>query len=202
MKRLTVLVGMLLAMTASAGNLVEGVRARLDDAPVLRGAFEQKKTVAGFKKPLVSRGQFLLSRQKGILWDTRAPFASRLTVTRKSLSAEQDTGGAAYRMDAGKEPALAAVNELLFALLSGDVASLSTRFRIEGELVGTSGWKLLLTPTDAGLARIFKSVRLEGDRFVRQVQLEETRGDSSVILFDQLTQSPPPSDAEALRLAN
>lgn len=200
MKRLIVLACVLLCTTASASELLAGVRARLADPPVLRGQFEQKKTVAGFKKPLSSRGDFLLSRGKGLLWDTRSPFASTLTLTRKSLSAEQKTGGAAYHLDASREPALAAVNEFLFALLSGDVNTLATRFRVEGELVGADGWRLTLTPTDAGLARVFRGIRLEGDRFVRQVQLEETGGDSSLIQFMQLAQTPPPSDTEMERL--
>lgn len=201
MKGLMTLACVLWCATASASELVEGVRARLTVAPLLRGEFEQKKTVAGFKKPLVSRGVFVLSREKGVLWDTRSPFASTLTLTRNSLSARQDTSGAGYHLDTSREPALAAMNELLFALLSGDVATLSQRFRVEGELVDKEGWRLTLTPTDAGLARVFKSVQLQGDRFVREVRLEEARGDSSVIQFSNLAQTPPLSDKEAERLA-
>jgi outer membrane lipoprotein-sorting protein len=200
MKPFVMLAALLLSWSAHAADLVKDVRARLVDAPRVRGQFKQEKTVAGFKKPLVSRGDFLLARDQGVLWNTRSPFASTLTLTRKSLSAEQGTGGAAYRLDSTKEPALAAVNELLFALLAGDVASLQKRFKVEGELVGAAGWKLELTPTDAGLARIFKHVHLEGDGYVRQVRLDETRGDTSLITFDALTQQPPPDAAEAKRL--
>ena len=35
---------------------------------------------------------------------------------------------------------------------------------------------------------------------MRQVQLDETRGDSSVISFEQLAQTPPPDATEAERL--
>jgi hypothetical protein len=190
----------LLGLSAHAKDLVEDVRARLVDAPVVRGRFEQRKSVAGFKKPLVSKGDFLLARGQGVLWNTRTPFASTLTLTRKSLSAEQGPGGAAYHLDSSKEPALEAMNELLFALLAVDVSTLRQRFKVEGTLVGPTGWRLELTPTDAGLARIFKSIHLEGDEYVRQVRLEETRGDSSVILFDQLARTPPPDATEAGRL--
>lgn len=200
MKPLLVLMMSLWSLSAHAADLVKDVRARLVDAPLVRGQFEQKKTVAGFKKPLVSKGDFLLARDQGVLWNTRTPFASTLTVTRKSLSAQQGTGGAAYHLDSAKEPALAAVNELLFALLSGDIAALQKRFTVAGELVGDKGWKLDLTPTDAGLSRVFKHIHLEGDGYVRQVQLDETRGDSSVISFEQLAQTPPPDATEAERL--
>jgi hypothetical protein len=201
MKPLFVLICALLCTSAHAEALVKDVRARLVNAPLVRGQFEQRKSVAGFKKPLVSKGDFLLVRDQGVLWNTRSPFASTLTLTRKSLSAEQGSGGAAYHLDSTKEPALAAVNELLFALLAGDVATLQQRFKVEGELVGSAGWKLELTPTDAGLARVFKHIHLEGDEYVRQVRLDETRGDSSVILFDQLARAPPPDASETERLA-
>ncbi|WP_342381266.1 outer membrane lipoprotein carrier protein LolA [Myxococcus stipitatus] len=201
MKRVLLLVTLLAGMTASAQDVVTQVRARLADVPLLRGDFEQKKTVSGFKKPLVSRGVFLLAREQGVLWDTKTPFASTLTLTRKSLSAQQSSGAAAYHLDASKEPGLAAVNEVMFALLSGDVAALSKRFRVEGALEGAEGWKLTLTPTDAGLARVFRVIHLEGDKYVRQVRLEEARGDVSVILFDKLAQAPSPTETEAQRLA-
>ncbi|CAM3649196.1 outer membrane lipoprotein carrier protein LolA [Corallococcus sp. ZKHCc1 1396] len=200
MRRLLALGCALLSLSAHASDLVKDVRARLVDAPLVRGRFEQKKTVTGFKKPLVSKGDFLLARDQGVLWNTRTPFASTLTLTRKSLSAEQGQGGAAYHLDSTKEPALAAVNELLFALLAGDVTTLQKRFKVEGALVGPAGWRLELTPTDAGLARVFKHIQLEGDGYVRQVRMEETRGDVSVILFDQLTRTPPPDATETERL--
>ncbi|QSQ16374.1 LolA family protein [Myxococcus landrumensis] len=201
MRRVLLLVTMLVGMTASAQDVVTQVRARLADVPLLRGGFEQKKTVSGFKKPLVSRGVFLLAREQGVLWDTQTPFASTLTLTRKSLSAQQGSGAAAYHLDASKEPGLAAVNEVMFALLSGDVAALSKRFRVEGSLEGAEGWKLTLTPTDAGLVRVFRVIHLEGDKYVRQVRLEEARGDVSVIQFDKLAQTPSPTETEAQRLA-
>jgi hypothetical protein len=200
MKPLLTLMLALWSVSAHAADLVKDVRARLVDAPLVRGQFEQKKTVSGFNKPLVSKGDFLLARDQGVLWNTRTPFASTLTLTRKSLSARQASGGAAYHLDSTKEPALAAVNELLFALLAGDVGTLQKRFKVEGELVGDKGWKLDLTPTDAGLARVFKSIHLEGDGYVRQVRLDETRGDVSVIAFEQLAQTPPPDATEAKRL--
>ena len=199
MSRLFALLCGLVCLTAHASDLMKEVRGRLADAPLLRGTFEQQKAVAGFKKPLVSRGDFLVVRGQGVLWNTRSPFASSLTVTRRSLTAEQE-GAAAYHLESSREPALAAVNELLLALVSGDLSVLATRFRFEGELVAGGGWRLTLTPTESGVSRLFQRVRLEGDRFVRRVELAEVQGDSTRIVFDTLSQTPPPSPEEAERL--
>ncbi|MFC4160465.1 LolA family protein [Chitinimonas lacunae] len=189
---------LLAGFAVSAADLATSVKGRLADAPLLRGQFDQQKTVRGFKKPLASSGDFLLWRGRGVLWHTRQPFELSMTLTPDALSARQ--GEAAYRLDAGQEPGLRAVNELLFALLSGDMAALQRRFRVEGELVGNSGWKLLLTPLDAQLARLLRRVELEGDRYVRRVRLEESNGDASLIRFEQLAEAPPATPDEARRL--
>jgi Outer membrane lipoprotein carrier protein LolA len=203
MKRLFTMMALLTfaGAHASDGDLLKGVRARMADAPVLRGQFVQEKTVTGFKKPLVSRGDFLIERSAGVLWSTREPFPSTLAITRTSLTADQGAG-TTFQLDAAKEPALVAVNELLLALLSGDTERLARHFEVKGALVGAVGWSLELKPSDAGLSRVFRSVHLEGDRYVRQVKLVEARGDVSVIRFEAHAQTPPPTPVERERLAN
>lgn len=187
--------------SVQAADIAATVAGKLADAPLLRGQFSQQKTVSGFKKPLLSSGDFLIWRGRGVLWNTRKPFDSTLTVTPKALSAKQGDGGAGFRLDAGQEPGLREVNQLLFALLSGDVAALKRRFAIDGELAGADGWKLTLTPSDAALTKLFRRVELEGDRYVRQVRLEEANGDASLIRFEQLAPTPVASADEARRLA-
>ena len=83
-----------LALTSLAGSAslaapdVEATRLlheRLKVAPVLQGAFEQTKTLAGFRNPLVSHGEFLVARGQGVWWHTQQPFESTLVVTRTRL---------------------------------------------------------------------------------------------------------------------
>ena len=105
---------------AAAADIAAEVRARLADSAVVRGKFEQRKTVVGFSKPLVSSGDFLVWRGHGVLWQTRKPFDSQLVLTRDRLVTR--TGDTVYQINAGTEPALRVTNQLLFALLAGDVA--------------------------------------------------------------------------------
>ena len=172
-----------------AGDLSADVRARLADAPVLHGSFEQTRTLKGFKNPLVSRGDFLLVRSRGVVWRTRAPFSSTLVVTRDRLLSRGADGATTDQVDAGSAPGLRAVNEVMFALLAGDLATLARHFRIEGELLEGSGWRLVLTPADALLVGQFATIGLEGDRHVRQVRLEERSGDQTLIRFAALRTS-------------
>lgn len=167
--------------------LIAQVRQRLVDAPVLRGLFEQRKTLKGFRNPLVSRGDFLVAKERGVVWHTREPFESSLVVTRDRLLSRQADGRVSTQMDAKAEPGLRAVNEMLFALMAADLQALSARFGIEGELQGKDGWRLTLLPRDAALAQWLARIELEGDRHVRSVRLSEAQGDSSVIRLSEQT---------------
>lgn len=169
----------LLAQPAS--TLLADVRARLTTEPVVRGHFEQRKTVQGFRNPLLSTGDFVVSRQRGVLWRTVSPFASTLVVTPDRVVSRQADGTLARRLSANDEPAVRAVSETLFAVMSADLAALAQRFRIEGELAGAEGWRLQLLPREPALARWLQRADLEGDRYLRVVRLQEGGGDSTQI---------------------
>ncbi|RZT39290.1 LolA family protein [Cupriavidus agavae] len=170
-----------LVLPAHAADLLGGVAARLADAPVIRGQFEQTRRLAGFSNPLVSRGDFVLARGRGVVWATREPFASSLLVTPERLVMRGADGKVQQQMQSDSQPAMRVVGESMIAVLRGDLRSLQTRFDVQGKLVGKDGWALTLTPTDAGLRRVFARIELAGDRFVRNVRLEEAGGDSTVV---------------------
>src|SRR5262245_52598561 len=106
------------AHAAEPDAVLAQVRDRLADTPVLRGEFEQRKTIKGFKNPLVSRGDFIVAKARGVVWRTQQPFASTLVLTRDRLLARQADGSVTNRMDAAQEPGLRAINETLFALIT------------------------------------------------------------------------------------
>jgi hypothetical protein len=174
-------------------------RQRMSAEAVIRGEFEQRKTIKGFRNPLVSRGDFLVARNYGVVWRTREPFASSLVITRDRLLSRQADGTVATRLNARDEPGLRAINEMLFALMSADLQVLAQRFRIEGELVGADRWQLVLAPRDAALAQWVTRIELEGDRFLRTVRLQEAQGDASVIRFSQQSGAAALTREEELR---
>lgn len=172
---------------AAPPTLLAQVRQRLDDVAVLRGDFEQRKTLKGFKNPLVSRGDFLVARGRGVLWRTREPFASTLVVTRDRLVARQADGTVGTQIDARTEPGVRAVNEMLFALMSADMEVLDKRFDIDGRLSGKAAWQLSLKPREASLAQWVTRIELDGDHVVRQVRMTEASGDVVVTQFSAHT---------------
>lgn len=177
-----------------------GVRDRLAQPAVLRGTFEQRKQLKGFRNPLVSRGDFLLLRDRGVAWDTTEPFASSTLLTRERLLTRLPDGSQRVVLDAAASPGMAAVNSLLMALVAGDVDALATQFRIEEVLAPEGGWMLRLQPKEAALARVFQRITLRGDRYVREVEIEEAAGDLTSLRFLTIVDQPAaPTAAEAAR---
>lgn len=173
---------------APAPDLIATIAARLVHPPVLRGRFEQDKRVAGFRQVLHSRGDFLVAAGDGVIWTTREPFAAELRLTRDALTSRQgDT--VVLALDAAAEPGLRAINQLLFALLAGDVATLAKQFRVDGSTTA-AGWSLALVPHDAGMARVLSRIALSGDTLVRSVELDEANGDHTRLSFFDLTSTP------------
>ncbi|WP_227461248.1 outer membrane lipoprotein carrier protein LolA [Cupriavidus pauculus] len=171
----------LAAAPLRAEDLAAAVAARLTDAPVIRGQFEQTRRLAGFSQPLVSRGDFVVARGRGVVWTTREPVPSSLMVSPDRLVVRGADGKIQQQMQADAQPAMRIVGESMIAMLRGDFRALSSRFDVTGKLIGKQAWTLTLTPTDAGTRRVFARIELSGDQFVRNVKLEEASGDSSVV---------------------
>lgn len=183
------------AYAQTAPELLAEVGRRLENPAVLRGEFEQTKTIKGFKRPLVSKGTFVMAAGKGVLWVTAQPFASTVVVTRERLLTLGESG-ASRQIDTRQEPGLKAVNEMLMALLAGDVKALAERFQAEGALQGAQGWRLALKPRDANLAGFITRIELEGHRHVDNVNLYEASGDASRIrFFNHAASSLSPAEA-------
>jgi outer membrane lipoprotein-sorting protein len=170
------------ALAASPMELSQAVRAQLVDAPSIRGTFEQEKRVKGFKRPLVSKGDFVVAKGHGVRWHTLTPFDSVLLVRRDDISSKQgDTE--VFHLDAAKEPTVRVVNTVLFSLLAGDLAVLERHFEVKGE-AGPKGWTLELTPKSDGLKKVLKRIAMTGDRFVRRLELSEASQDVTVIRIE------------------
>jgi hypothetical protein len=185
--------------SAPATDVLRLIHQRLQVSPVLKGDFEQSKTLKGFKNPLVSHGEFVVARGQGVWWHTQQPFESTLVVTRTRLFTRAADGSASNLIDAQTEPGLKQVNELIFSLLAADLDVLVDRFTVVAQPVGAGGWTLTLTPRDANLARFLVRATLTGERDVQTVRIEEARGDATQIRFAHQVPSSALTADEAAR---
>lgn len=170
---------LVLALLTAPGDLATQVKAKLSGAAVQKGVFEQSKQVKGFKRPLKSSGTYVVTKGKGVEWNTLKPFPSELLVSAEEISSKQN-GAEVFRLDAKTEPTVRMITQLLFSLLAGDLAALESQFTPKGEVAGDR-WSIVLEPKADASKKVFTSISLEGDRAVRLVLLEELNGDSTTI---------------------
>jgi outer membrane lipoprotein-sorting protein len=182
-----------------ASDFARLLHERLKASPVLKGQFEQTKTLKGFRNPLVSRGEFLVARGQGVWWHTQQPFESTLVVTKTRLFTRNADGSANDLMDAQAEPGLQQVNALIFSLLAADPEVLADKFNVVAQPVGASGWTLTLTPRDANLAKFLVRATLTGERDVQTARIDEARGDATQIRFSHQVPSAALTADEAAR---
>ncbi|TQM12171.1 outer membrane lipoprotein-sorting protein [Pseudoxanthomonas sp. 3HH-4] len=177
-------------LPASAADPLAQVQGQVAQVPLLRGEFTQEKQVAGFRNPLRSSGRFLLARDKGVVWTTTAPFPSEIVITRDRILSRQRDGSRRVEVDARQQPGLRSVNAMMFALMSGDMKALTSTFEVKAEPAAGKGWRMTLVPRSRQLAQAFTSVRLSGDRYVREVELREANGDVTQLRFSGMNETP------------
>jgi hypothetical protein len=165
---------------AFAGTPVVPVT-HLVSPPILYGKFTQEKTIVGLKKPLISHGDFLVVRDKGVVWRTQKPFASAVSVTRKGIWSLNPTGQAIKRAPI-HQGNLGVAMDMIQKVLAGDPASLSRIFSV-AETGDAQKWAMDLKPLDPVVAKVINSIHLQGGKQVDQVDYLEANGDRTRIDF-------------------
>lgn len=190
LRTLCVLVMLAVVAPALAATEVEAVKQRVAKVDVLRGEFTQEKQVAGFKNPLRSQGRFVLAQDHGVIWTTLKPFPSEVVVTRDRILSRQSDGSSRVELDGRQQPAMRSVNAIMFALMSGDAQALSAQFTVKVEVLPGNAWRMQLTPRSAMLGKVFAQLTLSGDRYVREVQINEANQDVTRIHFAGMSDTP------------
>jgi len=185
----------------TAADLIAGPLAtpakQIAGAQAIRGRFVFKRYLADIPKPLESSGEYVVLKGVGIDWHTLTPFDSETIVTGNGVT--QIDEGAARRADVDA-PAMQAVIRTLSALLSLDVAALSSTFELFGGATADGRWELGLRPRAQDLAAFIRDALIAGSVQIDRVSLGDANGDRTEIEFhDVAYDAAPPSQAERAR---
>ena len=160
--------------------------------PVVQGQFQQTRYLHNLPQALHSSGVFALVQKQGLYWELQSPFALRLRLDARGIAQQDAQGQWQISPQSGQSRQIA----LFMALLGGDTEELSRDFELQ--LSGTAqDWQLMLKPKSAVLQQIFQHIQLQGDQFLRQVEILETQGDRSLIRFSDIHSAELNSDAAA-----
>ncbi len=167
-----------------ADNSLSGISQLLARNSIICASFTQMKSLRVLKRPLLSKGKVIFVAHKGILWQVREPFPTRLLVKRDALVKWNDSGEP-QRLGFEQFPIFGALARVFIAVFTGEIEPLRKNFDIESHLKD-SIWQLTLTPRDNDLAEIFKRVHASGGRFVDELRIEERHGDHTRIKFNNM----------------
>lgn len=168
---------------------------RLASVPLLYGHFVQAKAIKGLNKPLTSRGDFLVAKDRGVIWRTQQPFNAAVAVTPKGIWSIKGGGAGLDPKEEAAGPKRSPVHQgnlgatmgMIQKVMAGDAADLGKAFKV-AEAGTDSAWTLRLEPKDAVMARFIKSVSLKGSAHVDVVEYLEANGDSTHIAFSEVAE--------------
>ncbi|KJY81965.1 membrane protein [Vibrio galatheae] len=174
---------------------LDSLQAQLAQHSLVRGDFTQLRHIEMFEQPLSSQGKFTLSKQQGLLWQQTTPFPVNLVLTQDKLR-QSFAGQDPQVITAQDNPMAFYFSHVFLAVFHGDTEALQEQFDIEFKR-GSNQWTIELTPTQAPLNAVFKSITLEGEENIEGLTLQEVRGDKTQILFTNQTHQPETlTDAE------
>jgi hypothetical protein len=180
-----------LTSTAQAFDLQQ-LSEQLARPAVVRGQFIQEKHLRALPQPLVSKGNFVLAKQFGLLWLLATPLKQDYRIGPTGI-ARRDVDGSWQLLP--NKSAGAEQNRLFLAVLQGDSSGLQRDFELQ--LKGDAqAWQLSLTPRSLLLQQIFKQINIEGGALVQRIELLETQGDSTLLKMIDSTSAPALNDAE------
>lgn len=137
------------------------------------GHFIEKKTIAGFPKPLVSSGRFSIDRQKGVRWETLKPFPNTLIFDDSGV--RYIGSNAESSVSTGNLPAVGQLADLTRGILSGDLKLLARLFDLE--VTAHPIPTVRATPKDKNLSGTLREVTISGRNDIETVRLTAASGD-------------------------
>ncbi|TAK91856.1 MAG: outer membrane lipoprotein carrier protein LolA [Burkholderiaceae bacterium] len=162
--------------------LADQVAQQLRALPVVRASFTQSKNIAVLKRPVVSTGRFVFSREHGIAWELLQPL--RITYLLQAAGVTEIAADGRVRRQSGREAqGMYQVGKILNALWSGQTTVLDPLFNtdMQGRL---EQWSLKLSPKSAPLSDFLARVSVTGaGARIERVQVTEASGDVLTIVF-------------------
>ena len=142
-------------------------------------SFVEEHFLAVLDRPVESSGELLYDAPDRLEKRTLKPKLETLVLERGVITAHR--GRRTYVLNLSDYPQIVPLIDSIRATLAGDRASLERIFkvRLDGNL---AQWKLLLTPSDATVARSVKEIRIEGTRdVIHSVEIQQADGDRSLL---------------------
>lgn len=156
---------------------------------LMRGEFEQIKTLKGTSKKFISSGNFIFSKENGLYWNLKKPFSSTIIFTKKGLIKIED--GKKEIMAASTKPFFEEFSEIFQSVFSGDTSKIQDSFDLFF-MQKNQGWILGLRAKSDVVKSIITEITIKGDKNAREILLKEQYGDYTNIKLKNVSQNQKP----------
>lgn len=167
----------------------EQLSRRMHQHPVVKGRFEQLRTLTGIPRPIHSSGRFIYWRDHGLYWETLKPITQASTFTPDAIIHWQTTA-TSQQADKSSSPIQKQISRILLAVFGGDIQSLEMLFDSRwssGSESGAKQWTVDLIPTMAAVKRVVEKITLSGGDYVNSLNLNASNGDTTQIQFTNIS---------------
>ena len=149
---------------------------RLAEHSLIKGTFEQEKTLSRLGRSLKSSGNFIIAAEMGMVWDTIKPFPSTLTLGKDYLIQSRPSGQKTVISAQGNET-FVRMADVISAVFSGQSQRLLENFDVYYYDAGAA-WELGLSPRDMAIGSFMERIIIKGDTAIRSIRIYEQGGDT------------------------
>jgi hypothetical protein len=158
---------------------LSSIGAQVEQHAVIRSAFTQTKQMAALKRPLITHGQLIYSRNNGVLWQIEQPYRMSYLLSENKI-VEINAQGLRKERNVRDIPGLVQVGKVFRAMLGANIEELKNTFdvSIDGN---ANKWEVQLTPKQVQLKQFLNSLNLKGGQFIESIKISEVGGDNTLI---------------------
>ena len=173
MKKIFIALIFLFSISCLWADQLEDVYKRISAHPVTKGEFTQEQYIKVANRSLISRGNFVMAADKGVIFEIAEPFPSSMVVTEDKL-VQTLSGNVVAVMD-GKENAMFKnIAKIIHSVFSNDVQVLKDNFQVS--VTGGPKDVVELVPKDPLLSMLFLKITLAVGDSIDSVSVIETGG--------------------------
>ena len=173
MKKIFIAFIFLFSFSCLWADQLEDVYKRISAHPVTKGEFTQEQYIKVANRSLISRGNFVMAADKGVIFEIAEPFPSSMVVTEDKL-VQTLSGNVVAVMD-GKENAMFKnIAKIIHSVFSNDVQVLRDNFLVS--VTGGPKDVVELVPKDPLLSMMFLKITLAVGDSIDSVSVIEAGG--------------------------
>ena len=172
------------------------IGSQIEQYPIVRAEFTQTKHMAALKRPLVTSGRLVFSREHGVAWKIEHPYSVTYLLSDERMV---EIGADGTRKERGQRevPGLAQIGRVFHAMLGANTATLHEYFEVIAHS-SAKKWSIDLKPRQPQIAKFIASLHITGDRFVESIRIVEAGGDTTTIRFRNMQGADKPSKSDEL----